>query len=185
MLPAPINKLLAEREQGILSCVALEREIMNIRAGQLSLNPRRKAERPHDFAITCMQVDKPEDRYLLCGYANGGIAIIDIEDYASRNARIFKTVVRIEPGTHKFGITGIAWYPIDTGMFISSSFDKTVKVYRYCTLSLQFMHVIFDGKSVIVCCMQVWDTNIAKHQFTFDLPERVWSAPILLNPIVS
>ena len=101
---------------------------MSIRAEQLTLNPRRKAECPQHFAINCMTIDRPEDRYLLCGYANGGIAIIDIEDTASRQERRFATVVNIQPGTHKFGITGVAWYPLDTGMFFSSSFDKTVKV---------------------------------------------------------
>ena len=111
MLPAPLFRLLAEREQGTLPAIALEREIVNIRAEQLALNPRRRVERPHDFAINCMVFDKPEDRYLLCGYANGAIGIIDVEDTASRENRIFKTAVRIQPGPHKFGITGLQWYP--------------------------------------------------------------------------
>ncbi len=129
MLPAPIFKLLAERDQGILSSLALERAIVKARAEQLALNPRRHTEFCHDSSILCMDMDKAEDRYLLCGYVNGAIGILDVEDTASRMKHIFGVVLRIEPGQHKFGISGVAWNPLDTGMFVSSSFDKTIKVH--------------------------------------------------------
>ena len=29
---------------------------------------------------------------------------------------------------HKFSVSGCCWYPVDTGMFVTSSFDHTVKV---------------------------------------------------------
>ena len=129
MLPAPIFKLLAERDQGILSSLALERAIVKVRAEQLALNPRRQTEFCHDSSILCMDMDKAEDRYLMCGYMNGAIGIFDVEDTASRIKHTFGVVLRIEPGPHKFGISGVGWNPLDTGMFVSSSFDKTVKVH--------------------------------------------------------
>ncbi len=136
-LPVPMFKLLAERDQGILSALALERAIFKLRAEQLSLNPRRQAEFCHDSSILSMQMDKAEDRYLLCGYANGAIGILDVEDTASRIKHVFRVVLRIEPGPHRFGITGVAWNPLDTGLFVSSSFDKNVKV--------QFMRPFLAG----------------------------------------
>lgn len=37
---------------------------------------------------------------------------------------------------HKFSVETVQWYPHDTGMFISSSFDKTMKVWDTETLKV-------------------------------------------------
>jgi len=37
---------------------------------------------------------------------------------------------------HEFAITGVRWWPVDTGMFTSSSFDKHVKVWDTNTLEV-------------------------------------------------
>jgi hypothetical protein len=190
-LPAPIFKLLAERDLGILPSLALERAIIQVRAEQLALNPRRQAEFCHDSSILCMDVDKAEDRYLLCGYANGAVGILDVEDTASRDNRIFNVVLRIEPGPHRYGVTGVAWYPLDTGMFVSSSFDKTVKVQIMGSVIAVCMH--FDGRHFlnhydqlnflmfpVWFAIQVWDTNAAQDVFTFQLSDRVFFASCVL-----
>jgi DNA excision repair protein ERCC-8 len=36
----------------------------------------------------------------------------------------------------KFGVSSVAWYPFDTGMFISSSFDNTVNVWDTNTMTV-------------------------------------------------
>ncbi|KAI5959594.1 uncharacterized protein KGF55_005238 [Candida pseudojiufengensis] len=55
---------------------------------------------------------------------------------------------------HKFGISALQWWPFDTGMFVSSSFDHTVKI---------------------------WDTNELSPVHTFDLNNRVYSIDICGN----
>ncbi|KAI5950082.1 hypothetical protein KGF57_004428 [Candida theae] len=52
---------------------------------------------------------------------------------------------------HKFGISTIQWWPFDTGLFVSSSFDHTVKV---------------------------WDTNELTPVFSFNLNNRVYSIDV-------
>ena len=37
---------------------------------------------------------------------------------------------------HEFAITGVRWWPVDTGMFTSSSFDKYLKVWDTNTLEV-------------------------------------------------
>jgi WD40 repeat protein len=37
---------------------------------------------------------------------------------------------------HEFAITGVRWWPVDTGMFTSSSFDKFLKVWDTNTLEV-------------------------------------------------
>ncbi len=38
---------------------------------------------------------------------------------------------------HKFSVETVQWYPYDTGMFVSSSFDKTMKVWDTETLKVR------------------------------------------------
>jgi len=38
---------------------------------------------------------------------------------------------------HKFSVETVQWYPHDTGMFVSSSFDKTMKVWDTETLKVR------------------------------------------------
>lgn len=37
---------------------------------------------------------------------------------------------------HNFSVETVQWYPYDTGMFVSSSFDKTMKVWDTETLKV-------------------------------------------------
>uniref|UniRef100_A0A8C0XCE2 ERCC excision repair 8, CSA ubiquitin ligase complex subunit n=1 Tax=Castor canadensis TaxID=51338 RepID=A0A8C0XCE2_CASCN len=41
---------------------------------------------------------------------------------------------RNHPDVHKYSVETVQWYPHDTGMFTSSSFDKTLKVWDTNTL---------------------------------------------------
>ncbi|NXU62907.1 ERCC8 protein, partial [Horornis vulcanius] len=41
---------------------------------------------------------------------------------------------RSHPDVHKFSVETVQWYPHDTGMFTSSSFDKTLKIWDTNTL---------------------------------------------------
>ena len=38
---------------------------------------------------------------------------------------------------HEYAITGVRWWPVDTGMFTSSSFDKFIKVWDTNTLEVE------------------------------------------------
>lgn len=52
---------------------------------------------------------------------------------------------------HQFGVSAVHWWPHDTGLFVSASFDHTVKV---------------------------WDTNELSVAHTFDMGSRVYSVSI-------
>jgi WD40 repeat protein len=41
---------------------------------------------------------------------------------------------RSQPGfAHKYLVTSLAWYPVDTGLFLTGSADKTVKLWDTST----------------------------------------------------
>jgi len=47
---------------------------------------------------------------------------------------------------HKFAITAVRWWPADTGMFTTSSFDKYLKVWDTNTLEVQPSKAMFVDK---------------------------------------
>lgn len=48
----------------------------------------------------------------------------------------FAFLSRSNRHVHKFSVETVQWYPYDTGMFVSSSFDKTMKVWDTETLKV-------------------------------------------------
>ncbi|KAJ2955813.1 hypothetical protein NQZ79_g8249 [Umbelopsis isabellina] len=108
--------------------------------------------------INWIEIDRVENKYLLSAGADSEIHIYDIEEQPV-NKKIWKipSIARVaKKDRQKFGVSSVAWYPFDTGMFISSSFDNTINV---------------------------WDTNLMKSACTFDLEEKVFSQSI--SPIAS
>jgi len=44
---------------------------------------------------------------------------------------------RSHPDVHRYSVETVQWYPYDTGMFTSSSFDKTLKIWDTNTLQVR------------------------------------------------
>jgi DNA excision repair protein ERCC-8 len=152
----PLFHLLAEREFGIWRPMALDRVVKAARARDVRLSECRDIDPPTPGAeISCLAVDEVEERYLLCGYSDGSLAVIDVEDRPAAARSKFEAVIKIDrtraPHGHSFGVTGAVWYPKDTGLFITSSFDKTVKV---------------------------WDTNLEQVALNFDTGQHVYGVAV-------
>ena len=121
-LQVPMTALLAERECGLWRPPALERLVKEARARNVRLSDCRDIDPPFPGSeVSCMAIDEVEDRYLLCGFADGSLAIVDVEERPGAKPLKFEAVVRIDRAQgphargHSFGISGLAWYPKDTG----------------------------------------------------------------------
>lgn len=40
---------------------------------------------------------------------------------------------------HKYSVTSVTWYPFDTGMFVTSSYDTTIKVWDTNSMKVIFL----------------------------------------------
>ena len=110
--------------------------------------------------LTCLDFDHSENRYLLSGDQRGRIALYDtrlpshstrerlkrhrsIEHSAQTEYRI-TALSRDEDDCrsnnasdkHSRSVTSVNWFPLDTGLFISSSMDRCVKVWDTETQSV-------------------------------------------------
>ena len=76
-----------------------------------------------------------EGRYLLSGASDGSAAVFDVWNateyetgFIAKHRHILLVDKQHQNG-HKFAISAAVWYPVDTGLFVTASFDQYVKVW--------------------------------------------------------
>ena len=126
--------------------------------------------------VNCLELDETERRYLLAGTVDAVVAVYDTEqptktDRTTGHAT-HEPLIRVAKGSaegaeggatnggargtggHLFSVSCAAWYPIDTGMFFTGSFDQTVAA---------------------------WDTNTASRVLTFHFDAKVYHISMAPN----
>ncbi|CAM9011430.1 unnamed protein product [Wickerhamomyces anomalus] len=93
-------------------------------------------------SINALDFDKIDHKFLLSGGADSTIKIWKV---GSQKAELVGDLNKSNGG-HEFGVTDVKWWPFDTGMFLSSSYDMNLKV---------------------------WDTNTMEEAFNFNLDSKV------------
>ena len=76
---------------------------------------------------------------LLSGGGDGIIAIHDLHNTAGIPQCTFPAVCTVGLSNrcrHKFSVETVTWYPLDTGLFISSGTDKVLKVWDTNSLTV-------------------------------------------------
>lgn len=117
--------------------------------------------RAHGAGVSSLALDKFDGRLLVSGGAEGSIKLWDLETggatpHDTHTFRPVSTIARSaagqlagrggagggggDGGGHSHGITHLAFYPFDPGAFLSSSYDKTLKLWSTArsTLSASF-----------------------------------------------
>eukprot|EP00736_Rhodelphis_marinus_P003662 Rmarinus@m.21955 len=112
------------------------------RTNTLTLSTEKEVVSCHGGPITRLDIDRSEGRYLLTSGTDAVIGLYDTvagcgsDAVGKQGARlVFQPLGRLQKvktsseNGHLFCVTSVGWYPSDTGMFYSSSMDKTVKVW--------------------------------------------------------
>ncbi|KAJ1286298.1 hypothetical protein BS78_03G343000 [Paspalum vaginatum] len=143
------------RERGELRARRFEASARARRAASLALSNRKEFATPHHGAVNSLQVDLTEGRYLLSGASDGSAAVFDVWNATEYEAgfiakhRNILLVDKQHQNGHKFAVSAAVWYPVDTGLFVTASFDQYVKV---------------------------WDTNSTQVVMEFKMPGKVYTA---------
>ncbi|XP_020592758.1 DNA excision repair protein ERCC-8-like [Phalaenopsis equestris] len=143
-----------DRESGKILPSLFTSLVRSRRVAALQLSNRKEIVSPHRGAVNSVQVDLTEGRYLLSGSSDASVAIYDIQqasDYdeyglIAKHRSIVLVDKQHEHG-HKFSISSAIWYPIDTGLFITGSYDHDIKV---------------------------WDTNTSQAIMEYKMPGKVY-----------
>jgi len=97
---------------------------------------RARPLRAHAAGVSALALEKFDGRLLVSGGFEGSIKIWDLDEPSTPHARhVFRPVSTIlrdtggAGGGHSHGITHLAFYPFDRDAFLSSSYDKTLKLW--------------------------------------------------------
>ncbi|KAK0385019.1 hypothetical protein NLU13_7497 [Sarocladium strictum] len=100
--------------------------------------------RAHGAGVSTIAVERFDGRVLLSGGSEGALKLWDLEESGNpHDAHVYRpvaTVARIPAGEkgrgHSHGITHVAFYPFDPDAFLSSSYDKSLKLWSTETVQL-------------------------------------------------
>ena len=85
----------------------------------------------HEGGLTCLSLELIESRYLLGAATDSSFAIYDTAQASaatSASSCCLCKVDRTKREGHKYSVSCATWYPIDSGLFVTGSWDWDVKV---------------------------------------------------------
>ncbi|KAL9551457.1 hypothetical protein MBANPS3_004247 [Mucor bainieri] len=66
---------------------------------------------------------------LLSGGGDGKVHVFDLQAMPANHMRNEPIASTARVDRHKYAVTSVSWFPFDTGMFVTSSYDTTIKVW--------------------------------------------------------
>ncbi|CAJ1973469.1 unnamed protein product [Sphenostylis stenocarpa] len=147
-------KQIRDREAGKVHTNHFANRIKSNRISQLQLSNHKDIVSPHKGAVNSLQIDSTEGRYLLSAASDASVAVYDVQrPSASESAAAFSkhkclfVVDKQHQQAHKYAVSTAIWYPIDTGLFVTGSYDHHINV---------------------------WDTNTTQVVVNFKMPGKVY-----------
>lgn len=98
----------------------------------------------HRVGVSALAVEKFDGRILVSGGADGAVRLWDLDQAANPNSAFtFRPIGRVTRSSelaalkgHSHGITSLGFYPFDPDAFLSTSFDKSLKVWSTQKLAI-------------------------------------------------
>ncbi|PHZ09158.1 excision repair cross-complementing rodent repair deficiency, complementation group 8, partial [Rhizopus microsporus ATCC 52813] len=135
-----------KRQYGLIRPIRLERAETTKRVYDLELSRTKEFALSHRGGVTCIRIDNSEQRYLLSGGGDGKVHIYDLDSMTEKNEPI-ASAARMDQ--HKYAVTSLSWYPADNGLFVTSSYDSTIKVWDTNEMKVTFNLKIRGREKVI------------------------------------
>ncbi len=149
-----MTALLRDRELGIITPIQYRFARIEYLYSSLSYisNPPYFPRDTSEHAVNSLSLEQTDYRYLLSGNADSSIQLWDLESTAKKSEyddEKYEMVgqIRRKEG-HDFGVSKVQWWPSDTGLFVTGSFDKSLKI---------------------------WDTNQLSEEYKFDVNAKIYS----------
>jgi DNA excision repair protein ERCC-8 len=110
----------------------------------LRVSQSKNVDSNHTGPINCLDLDQIEHRYLLSGGGDNKVSIFDVSEKLNSQPRGFHAVP-LTPEKwgqgHTASVSCVAWYPVDTGIFLSGCDQGIVKVW-----DTNRLHVVHEFK---------------------------------------
>jgi DNA excision repair protein ERCC-8 len=158
---------------------------LSLRADRVQLSAHLELAQPSGAAMS-LALEGIEERYLLAGCADASISLFDVADKPTMpkgppdaRAPLVRTTKRSCPSGHTSAVTCLQWFPHDTGAFVSSGFDATVKLWDTNTMAPACS---FDTAGRVHCsCMSA---IASKHNLIATSSDGNGGDVVLFDPLV-
>eukprot|EP00878_Enallax_costatus_P021271 GHUV01022514.1.p1 GENE.GHUV01022514.1~~GHUV01022514.1.p1 ORF type:complete len:430 (+),score=57.87 GHUV01022514.1:30-1319(+) len=151
----PSSALTLEHARSTGEARRAQRQMLHHRLSSFSVSRYVTAETSQTGGLKWLDLDAVEQRYLLTAAADTTVEAFDIVTsqatsggHQQQHLKPVFTLKRGHPSAHRYQVTSICWYPVDTGLFVTGSADQHVKV---------------------------WDTNMLEVACDFECPDKVHS----------
>ncbi|KAI8990322.1 WD40-repeat-containing domain protein [Pilobolus umbonatus] len=122
-------QLIKQREWGRLNPLKLERAELTRRSYSIELSRTKEIGYTQRGGVHSIKIEKIDERYLLSGSGDGRIHLFDLEQVSTDRYRYKPIATVSRENRHSYAVTSVSWYPFDNGMFITSSYDSTIKIW--------------------------------------------------------
>ncbi|GMM35747.1 Rad28 protein [Saccharomycopsis crataegensis] len=142
---------------------------------------------PNSSIVNSMDLDGIEKEYMISGSNNGGIKIWNINETSDNSDGNGNEVLEIgeissqfneETNRHRgnisghgFGISQVKWWPFDTGMFVSSSYDKSIKIWD--SMELKLLYSFDNTKMTPSTLYSTIDTSKSGQVYSIDFSQTL------------
>ncbi|KAI2625019.1 WD40 repeat-like protein [Hypoxylon sp. NC1633] len=106
--------------------------VLNNHDGPVAPDAASSSISAHQAGVTALALERFDGRILVSGGLDSYIKLWDLEQCANPSQPHTYTPVASTPRSdesHKFGITHLSFYPFDSGAFLSTSYDQTLKLW--------------------------------------------------------
>ncbi|ORX46676.1 WD40 repeat-like protein [Piromyces finnis] len=123
----------------------MKKKYISNRYREIGLSRNVEIRHHHRGPVNALSIDTIENKYMLSVGIDSNILLYNLEDIQNENPNntnsLYNNSKIIKPmatgnndDKHKYSITNICWYPVDNGMFTTSSMDHSLKVWDTNTM---------------------------------------------------
>ncbi|KAJ2559385.1 hypothetical protein EV175_000358 [Coemansia sp. RSA 1933] len=133
-----MNSFVRSREKGAITAADLSQVVTTRVLGSLALAETRRMARAHTAPVRSLSIDAVQSRFMLSAGTDMSIQLFDLDtsEEAAGRSRQIAPLSHVAAGTgHTRLVSCVEWYPVDSGMFSTSSFDHTLRVWDTETMT--------------------------------------------------
>ncbi|KAJ1905144.1 hypothetical protein LPJ81_002086 [Coemansia sp. IMI 209127] len=146
-----MNKIVRSRGRGAISAADLSQEVSTRVLKSLALAETKRVARIHTAPVRSLAIDPVQSRFLLSAGLDTSIQLFDLEtsERTAGGSRQITPLSHVAAGSgHTRLVSAVEWYPVDSGIFSTSSFDHTLRVWDASTMTEACQ---FDLESRVCC----------------------------------
>lgn len=130
-----MSSLIRNRNSGNATAISTRKDILSYLHNTIALSETKRMGHVHSAPICSLSIDHTTQQFLLSTGADMSIQLFNLESTTYKHGCQAVSPTAHISNAHTSLVSNVEWYPLDMGMFISSSFDHKLKVWDTATMT--------------------------------------------------